>query len=163
MEKKRHRPKPPKRLHSTKSFFRPAMGIFSIKKTRRELVFPIKTPVNLVLMYKEALKRLKKELENRLLEILEQADLREDFKEKILGLEFGSINYQTYTAKVKGKEYEYHHLSANFKNPETGKWKTIPLKHLRRQPEWFIPLVRVYSALKKVDSLMEDLESLGMD
>ena len=113
-------------------------------------------------MYKETLKRLKKELENRLLEILEQADLREDFKKKILGLEFGSINYQTYTKNVKGKKYEYHHLSANFKNLD-GKWKTISLKHLRKRPEWFIPLVRVYSALKKVDSLIKDLENLGID
>jgi len=114
-------------------------------------------------MYRKTLKELKRELENRLWEILTEADLREDIKEKILNLEFGSINYQTYTTKVKGKAYEYHHLSANWKNPENGKWKTIPLKHLRKKPEWFIPLVRVYSALKKVDSLIKDLESLNID
>jgi len=114
-------------------------------------------------MYRKTLKELKRELENQLLGILTEADLREDIKEKILNLEFGSINYQTYTTKVRGKAYEYHHLSANWKNPETNKWKTISLKHLRRKPEWFDRLVRTYNALKKLDSLIKDLESLNID
>jgi hypothetical protein len=113
-------------------------------------------------MYKKALSELKKALEERLLEILEEADLREDYKEKILNLEFGSLHYRTYKTKIGGKEYDYHHLSGNLKNPNTGKWTTIGLKNLRRKPEWLETLPAVYNSLKKVDDLIKTLDVIGL-
>jgi hypothetical protein len=114
-------------------------------------------------MYKETINRLKRDLEKRLLEILKEADLRKDFKEKILNLEFGSIHYQTYTTKVKGKEYRYHHLSANWKNPDNNRWQTVGLKNLRRKPEWFDTLPVIYNTLKRVDELLKNLEVIGLE
>ncbi len=97
------------------------------------------------------------------MEILSEADLKEEIKDKILSREFGSINYQTYTTKVRGKEYEYHHLSANWKNPETGKWKTVSLKNSTRRADWFEDLPKVYNALKKLEEVYELIEPFKVE
>jgi len=113
-------------------------------------------------MIKE-LQKVKKELENRLLDILEKAPLREEVKEKILGLEFGSVNYQILIKRLRKRNkvypYSYHQLSANAK--ENGKWKTILLKSVRNDDGTLKRLAVVYNAIKRIEKTLEELKEVG--
>jgi len=115
-------------------------------------------------MLKGELKKIEEELKNRLRKLTLEAPLKEEIKEKILGFEFGSVNYQALVKTLRKKNrkysYEYHQLSANIKT-EDGKWKTIPLKNIRRDGRTLKRLSAVYNAIKRIKKTLEELEEAG--
>ena len=112
----------------------------------------------------DELQKVKKELENRLLELTLKAPLKEEIKEEILGLKFGSVNHQVLVKRIRKNErkypYEYHQLTANIKT-ENGKWKTILLKSVRQDDGTLKRLSVVYNAIKRIEKTLEELKEVG--
>ena len=115
-------------------------------------------------MLKEELKKVEEELKNRLRELTLEAPFKEGIKERLLKMEFGSINHQVVAKQFRkgGREYryKYHQLTANIKT-EDGKWKTIPLKNVRYNGETLKRLSAVYNAIKRIEKTLEELKEVG--
>ena len=107
----------------------------------------------------DLIKLAKEQLETRLLDLVEKANLKEEHKEAILDLRFRTLNYQQLEKKTREKKYLYHHLSGNIKTPDG--WKIVLLKSVRHDDGTLKRLANIYNAIKeleKVENLLKEID-----